>query len=155
MSLTEWAERYGVSAEALANLPRYLSPETAPPSNSVSTEAEVSQQIVFQAYRRGWQLWRNNVGAAQDATGRWVRYGLCNVSQAQNRRIKSADLIGIRPVLITSDLLGSTIGQFVALEVKRGDWRPGVDAAREKAQAAFLALVQKHGGYARFSQGDL
>lgn len=78
------------------------------------------------------RLWRNNTGALKDAAGRLVRYGLCP---------GSSDLIGLRSVTITPDMVGQTIAQFVAIEVK--------DRGRiTEQQQAFIAMVQQAGGLA-------
>ncbi len=62
-----------------------------------------------------------------------MRFGLCK---------GSSDLIGLRSLEITSELLGQRIAQFVALEVKtpQGTISP--------EQRAFLQLVEQLGGVA-------
>lgn len=78
------------------------------------------------------RLWRNNTGALKDAAGRLVRYGLCP---------GSSDLIGLRSITITPDMVGKTVGVFVAIEVKdRGRLTP--------EQERFIAMVQQAGGLA-------
>ena len=78
------------------------------------------------------RLWRNNTGALKDASGRLVRYGLCQ---------GSSDLIGLRSVTITPDMVGQTVAVFTAIEVKdRGRLTP--------EQRAFIAMVQQAGGLA-------
>lgn len=151
--LNEWAERWGIPASAM----RELIEETAVPSATRTTrsEAAVQTDVRLAASRRGWRLWRNNVGAFEHAgTLQWVRFGLCNESAGQNRLMKSSDLIGIRPRLITPADVGTTIGQFCAVEVKHGTWVPG-RSKREQAQAAYIALVRSLGGCAGFSTGEL
>ena len=118
----------------------------------MTTETEVLNDIRLSASGQGILLFRNNVGAAQDANGRHIRYGLANDSKAVSAAFKSSDLIGVRPVLITPEHVGMTIGQFVAIEVKRGGWAyKGND--REKAQLAFLHAIEAVGGYAKFATG--
>ena len=88
-----------------------------------------------------------------DETGRMIRYGLCNDSAQLNKVIKSSDLVGIRPVVITPDMVGHTVGQFVAREVKRPGWSyHGTD--REVAQAAFGQKVLQMGGDFKFCTGE-
>jgi hypothetical protein len=78
------------------------------------------------------RLWRNNTGALKDATGRLVRYGLCP---------GSSDLIGLRQVTITPDMVGQTLAVFTAIEVK--------DQGRlTEQQRAFITMVQQAGGMA-------
>lgn len=151
MTLTQWAARHGVSAEALAELTGIVTdPQSAPTGQS---EAAVQQLIRLEASRLGMRLFRNNVGACKDDTGRVIRYGLCNDSAQMNKAVKSSDLIGIRPVIITPDMMGHTIGQFVAREVKRPGWSyRGTD--REVAQQAFGQLILKLGGDFKFCTGE-
>lgn len=104
-------------------------------------------------------LWRNNNGAMQDATGRWVRYGLCNESAQINARIKSSDLIGITPVtaFLASSGRWETLGVFTALEIKPSGWRLSTGDERANAQAKFHGIVRDVGGFAGFvtNPGDI
>jgi hypothetical protein len=115
-------------------------------------EATIQAAVRLAASRQGWQLWRNNVGVLLDSRGVPVRYGLANDCKAVNANIKSADLIGIRPVVITQEMVGMTIGQFVSLECK-------VDISkrdqRRDAQERWMVIVNAAGGYARMTQGEL
>ena len=123
--------------------------------NKGKSEAAVQTEIMVKASELGMRLWRNNVGACVDANGNHLRYGLCNSSKQMNAVFKSSDLIGIRPVTITQDMVGSVIGQFVSIEAKREGWRRSMKNTREAAQAKWLDLVRSLGGYAKFSTGDL
>lgn len=114
-------------------------------------EAETQQKIRLLAAQSGLLMMRNNSGAFQDDTGRWVRYGLMNDSKKINDQIKSSDLIGITPVLITQDMIGRIVGVFTAVESKREGWKCSPTNEREKAQAKFHDLVRSHGGYAGFA----
>ena len=78
-------------------------------------------------------LWRNHTGCLRDERGRWITFGLAP---------GSADLVGIRAVTITQDMVGQTIGQFVACEVKTPTGRTRVD------QHHFLDHVRSRGGLA-------
>lgn len=103
-----------------------------------------------EASRRGWRLWRNNSGAYKDETGRLVRYGLANESGAVNRGVKSADLIGIAPHLVTQADVGRVLGIFASVEVKAEGWARPVNA-RERSQIAWRDLVRSLGGFAIIS----
>ena len=149
--LNDWAARWQIPAAALDELRAIVTehPGTAPAGH---TEAAVQQRVRLEAAGAGVLLWRNNVGALLDERGRMIRYGLANDSKALNARIKSSDLIGLRPVLIGPEHVGRTIGQFVARECKAAGWRwHGTD--RERAQLAFMQAVLIHGGDARFAAG--
>ena len=108
--------------------------------------------IKLEATNKGCRLWRNNVGAFATDTG-FVRYGLANESTAVNRVVKSADLIGIRPVIITTAHIGHTIGQFLSREVKRNTWAFH-DSPEERAQLKWIELVVSMGGDAAFATGE-
>lgn len=148
--LNEWAKRHNITPEALAELQAiFTAPNDAPHSMSGASEAAVSNAVRLEASRNGVRLYRNNVGACEDKRGRLIRYGLANDSAAMNKALKSSDLIGIRPVLITPNMVGTTIGQFIAREVKRADWK-FTATERENAQLRFLELIVSLGGDACF-----
>lgn len=107
---------------------------------------------MLRAARSGRWLLRNNSGAFKDDTGRQVRFGLGNTSKKFNRVMKSLDLVGIEPVVITADMVGQTIGRFYARECKAPDWKyTGTD--REVAQKKFIDKVNEMGGNAAFTNG--
>jgi len=153
--LQSWAARWRVSNAAMAELTQVVlaADGGAGPAAPGASEAAVQSQIRVHASRMGWRLWRNNVGVYNDPeTGAYVRFGLANDSAQVNRVCKSADLIGIRPVVITPGHVGSTIGQFVSLECKHAGWKWS-GSEREQAQAAWAALVTRLGGLARIVTG--
>ena len=49
---------------------------------------------------------------------------------------------------------GTTIGQFVSIECKKGNWVRGKDE-REIAQARWMEMIASHGGLVGFSVGEL
>ena len=55
-------------------------------------------------------------------------------------------------LLITQDMVGKTIGQFVSIECKHENWRPGEDGARGVAQLNWANLINTLGGYAIFTK---
>lgn len=153
MTLEEWMARWGISEAAMMELRQTLMHEAHWGAVNIGTsEAAVQQSVRVEAAEKGMILWRNNVGASKDEAGNYFRFGLANDSAQMSKRIKSSDLVGIRPVTITGQMEGTTIGQFVAREVKRRDWKySGTD--REKAQAKYLELVLALGGDAAFCNG--
>ena len=84
-----------------------------------------------------------------------MRFGLANDSPVVNRELKSGDLIGIRPVLITREMVGHTIGRFVSRECKPSGWKLSLTDEHEMAQLAWAALVNSLGGDAKFTTGEL
>jgi hypothetical protein len=116
----------------------------------ILSEAALQNIVKLEASNKGCRLWRNNVGAAYMKDGSFVRYGLANDSVTLNRVIKSADLIGIRPIVIGPEHLGRTIGQFLSREIKTSHWKyTGTD--RERAQLAWIELILSFGGDAAFA----
>ena len=115
----------------------------------MKSEATVMQLVRLEASRRGARVFRNNNGAAVDKDGRHIRYGLGNESKQINQVIKSSDLIGITPVVITQEMVGKTVGVFTAIEVKRSSWKY-TGTEREKAQKAFIDIIKNLGGFAQF-----
>lgn len=101
-------------------------------------ETPIVQQILLALSDSVTRAFRNNVGALEDKNGRWVTYGLSP---------GSADIIGIRSIVITPEMVGQTIGVFVSVEVKR----PGpdrTDRQRRIAQGNWRDTIKRLGGRA-------
>lgn len=101
-------------------------------------EQAVMQRVAIEATRKGWRVFRNNVGVLTDPRGVPVRYGLM---------VGSGDLIGWRPVTITPEMVGQTIAQFVSLEVK------GPKGRISEAQRRWAGMVEEGGGLALVVRG--
>ncbi len=155
--IAEWAAAWGIPAAAIADLAvrqgALATPAAAPmvdKKGNIAAESYVQSAVRLDGARKGVLFMRNNSGALPNPNGVPVRFGLMNDNSELNARFKSSDLIGIRKVLITSQHVGQTIGQFCAREVKEADWRyTGRD--REVAQQAFLTLVNSWGGDGKFA----
>lgn len=154
MNLYQWAIKHQVSLEALDELRGLFGLNgTAEVGSEGASESAVQTRVRLEAAAKGVRLFRNNVGVLRDETGRPVRYGLANDSKSVNDRIKSADLIGIRPVLITPSHLGSVVGVFVSREIKAAGWKySGTD--RETAQLKWAQMIAGCGGDACFATGE-
>ncbi len=154
MNLTQWAARHGVTHQALSELRSMMGVNGVTDADNFGmSEAGVQSRIRLEAAKKGCYLWRNNVGVLPDRNGRPIRYGLANDSKAVNKAVKSGDLIGVRPVLITQNHIGHTIGQFLSREAKPGSWRySGTD--REVAQLAWAELITSLGGDACFANNE-
>lgn len=153
-TINEWATRHNIPLAALTELYQALGAMSPDPAvQSGESEAAVQTRVQLEASKAGGRLWRNNVGATQTPEGSFIRYGLANQSSAVNKRCKSSDLVGLRPVYVTEHMVGQVFGLFVAREVKRGGWKY-TGTAREKAQMNFLSLVAAMGGDARFTNGE-
>lgn len=155
--INQWALRWGVRPEAIQEL--YLAlglDHDIPPAGDLppmTNEASVLQGARILASRAGGRLWRNNVGAGVLDNGSHVRWGLANDSAAINRTIKSADLIGILPVLVTPQHVGHVIGQFWSVETKAPGWRYTA-TEREQGQLRWATLIESQGGRASFWNGS-
>lgn len=97
------------------------------------------QRVQLEATRKGWRVFRNNVGCLMDQRGVPVRYGLM---------VGSGDLIGWRPVTITPEMVGQTLAQFVSLEVK------GPRGVVSEAQQRWAGMVERAGGLAIVARGE-
>lgn len=80
----------------------------------------------------GAMVWRNNTGKFRSMTDpqRIVSVG----------QVGSADIIGVKPVTITADMVGKVIGQAIAIEVKTPTGKQSQD--QKNWQQAF----ENHGG---------
>lgn len=156
--LDEWARAWGIAPQALADLRIRMGIAAAGampvPAIDGTPGSEARQQslVRLEAPKFRWWLTRNNVGALIDERGVPVRYGLANESKAQNESVKSADLIGIRPILIGPHHVGHTIGQFVSVECKHETWTYKGDK-HEVAQKNWADFVLSKGGFACFATG--
>lgn len=151
-TLIEWQRKHGITADALADLVAIVGLDVEP-SEDATGEHKVQDDARLLASQMGWRLFRNNKGVLPDARGVPVRFGLCNETDALGKRLRSSDLIGIRPVVITPDMVGSTIGQFVAREIKKAGWKyKGTE--HEEAQLRFGEIIIGLGGDFKFWSGE-
>lgn len=114
-------------------------------------ESPVQTRLRLHLARLGWLMFRNNRGAGKislpGGLSRFIRWGLANDSKKLGDAIKSGDLVGGRPVLITQEMVGKVILQFASVECKKEGWRP--DGSLEYcAQVQWAKLLQDHGGFA-------
>ena len=154
MTFEQWAARWRLPPLAVDELRTVLMAPTvtAHAEAPEGSETAAQQLIRLEASKLGMGRWRNNTGACMDDTGRLIRYGLANDSQRVSKSIKSSDLIGITPHVVTSADVGRTLGVFTSIEVKRPGWTfRGQE--RETAQLAWINLVQVMGGRAMFATG--
>ncbi|RZJ26199.1 MAG: hypothetical protein EOO54_03790 [Haliea sp.] len=153
--IEQWAIQWGVSLEAVRDLQRRMGAvDTDPlPGAGGTSEAAVSNRLRIAVSQAGHRVFRNNVGALLDDRGVPVRYGLANDSRQMNERIKSADLIGWRRLLILPQHVGQHVAQFYSLEAKEVGWTYSA-TKHEQAQLAWAQLVNGAGGYARFSTSE-
>lgn len=114
------------------------------------SESGVTSRIRLEAAQRGVDIWRNNSGGFYDNNGRFVRYGLGSFTKEQ--KLASSDFIGVTPVFITPDMVGTFVGVFTAIEMKQEGWKFNSNDKRSLNQKNFIDMVLKRGGYAGFAQ---
>jgi len=150
MTFDEWLTLY--PADYAAHIASMIPPCDGI-GNHEQTESNAQALVRLEASRKGKLLFRNNVGAGTVAeSGSFVRWGLANDSKAVNSKLKSGDLIGIQPVLITQAHVGTIIGQFLSREIKAPGWKyHGTD--RELAQIRWAELILARGGDAAIVTG--
>jgi hypothetical protein len=97
------------------------------------SEQDIQQRIRLALGKGSVRLWRNNTGTLMDRQGRPVQFGLCK---------GSSDLIGLRSITVTPEMVGQRLAVFAAVEVKaeRGRVTP--------EQTAFIDAVNGMGGLA-------
>lgn len=80
--------------------------------------------------KNGWLVWRNQVGLFKTADGkRFVQIGVKG----------SSDIMAVKPTVITQDMVGQTVGIFVAVEVKAATGK------QEKDQKNWQKAVESKG----------
>ena len=114
------------------------------------SEREIQDMVRVEASQAGARLWRNNLGAGTLVNGSFIRWGLANESSAMNAILKSADLIGVRPVVITQEMVGTTVGVFLSREIKPEGWK-FTGTPHEIAQRTWIDLINSMGGDAAFA----
>ena len=147
-----WAQRWGISQQAMTELLQAMAHIGLAPSVTASagTETQVQQELRVLAPHHDGHLWRNNSGALKDDRGNMVRYGLANDSTRLNKVLKSSDLIGFTSLTIQPSDVGRRVAVFTAVEAKKPGWKAPTNE-RETAQATFLKLVHAGGGIATFA----
>ena len=98
-------------------------------------ETDFRNWLQCELSKHGIRAWRNNTGVFFTANGTPTRAGLCK---------GSADLIGIVPIKITEQMVGSVIGVFLSAETK------SKHGTRRPEQVAWAEMVNKMGGIAIF-----
>lgn len=153
-----WAAKHGVRIDAIVDLELQLGIGPSEmgvlinPLDPPASEARMQDLVRLEAAQKGVRLFRNNVGALKDDTGRVVRYGLANDTAALNKVLKSPDLVGWRKRVITPDMVGGVIAQTVLREMKELGWSYSAND-HERAQLAFLELGVADGADAKFCTG--
>ena len=169
MTYPDWARKHPQAAlELQETFGALAEPGAMPDGGEGKSEAWSQQRVRFQVAHQGAFSWRNNVGATKAKEAHRcpacsyvfevkkppIRYGLANDSAQLNDKIKSADVILAIPRIIRPQDVGRTIAQFGSVECKRPGWTyTGKDG--EPQQAAWAALINRIGGFATFSTGDI
>ncbi len=92
-------------------------------------ETKIQNRIMIDMSKKGYLVWRNQVGLFKTMDGRTVNIGVKG----------SADLMAVKPTVITPDMVGQTLAVFVAVEVKTATGR------QSEPQKKWQAAVEKLG----------
>ena len=122
------------------------------PHGLTHSEAYAQSQVVLEAPKYDCLLTRNNKGVLPDKNGTPVRFGLFNETKVRGARIRSWDLVGFRKRLITPQMVGTIIGQFVGREIKEPGWVFSGDE-HETAQLKCTELALSYGCDVGFATG--
>ncbi len=77
-------------------------------------ETNIMNRIMLAMSKKGWLVWRNQVGLFKTMDGtRTIPIGIKG----------SSDLMAIKPTVITPEMVGQTLAVFVAVEVKTATGR--------------------------------
>lgn len=154
MWVDQWGADWQITAPALEDLKRRLGVAHVVPEPEARGKSEKysSSLVTLEAGEKGVTLTRNNVGALLDERGVPVRYGLFNETKAVNEVLKSWDLVGWRPLLITPRMVGFVVGQFVGREIKHPGW-VYTGAGREEAQMRCTTMALADGCDVGFATG--
>lgn len=98
-------------------------------------EIPIMKDIMLEAPTVGARLFRNNNGTLQDRFGNYVTYGMGK---------GTSDLIGLVPIVVTQEMVGKTVGIFLAVEAK--DPKGHTKKALLKMQKDFLTAINFLGG---------
>ena len=76
-------------------------------------ETNIMNKIMLAMSKKGYLIWRNQVGLFKTLDGRTVNIGIKG----------SSDLMAVKPTIITPEMVGQTLAVFVAVEVKTATGR--------------------------------
>ena len=76
-------------------------------------ETNIMNKIMLSMSKKGYLIWRNQVGLFKTMDGRTVNIGIKG----------SSDLMAVKPTVITPEMVGQTLAVFVAVEVKTATGR--------------------------------
>lgn len=93
-------------------------------------ETNIMNKIMLAMSKKGWLVWRNNVGLFKTPDGK----------RSINIGVKgSPDIMAIKPTVITPDMVGQTVGIFVGVEVKTATGR------QSEAQKKWQGVAESKG----------
>ena len=151
-TLLEWQRKHSITAEALADLADIVG-LTVEAGDANDSEKSVQDEARLLISKKGGRAFRNNKGVLPDKRGVPVRFGLCNDTPEMGKRLRSSDLIACVPVSVTQEMVGTVIGQFTAIEVKKRGWHY-TGTEHEQGQLRFGELIIGLGGKFCFYNGE-
>lgn len=101
-------------------------------------DSSISDRVLLELTAQDWLLWKNPVGSARLDSGQFVRFGVCNPG--------GSDLIGLRSVVVTPDMVGQRLAVFAAIESKTKNYNVS------RPQRLFLNAISRAGGIAQVAK---
>jgi hypothetical protein len=104
------------------------------------SEKNIQNSLIINLSQRGWLVWRNHVGVfrSYEDPKRLIKVGIPGQS----------DIMAIKPVTITADMVGQTVGIAVHVEVKTPTGR------QSQPQKYWQEAVEKRGGIYVIARDD-
>jgi len=124
----------------------------------MTPEGFAVQKIRVRASAWFSRLFKNNSGVLPSHdSNRPVRFGLGNESKDLNKTLKSHDLIGFTPIIITQEMVGKKVAVFTSIEAKAEGFKPRKSypkKSREYAQNNWANLILENGGISGFASNE-
>lgn len=147
MHLLEWALKHKITPAALRDL-CHTCVYTQPVVGDGESESTVQRDVRLEAAALGKYLFRNNKGAGtHEESGNFIRWGLCNDTKVLGSSVRSADLVGFEPIIITPEWIGCKVARFLSVECKPEGWSWS-GTQHEMAQLKWATLINAEGGRA-------
>lgn len=106
------------------------------------SESDVMHSSMLALSASGCLVFRNNVGLFLTLDGK--RRVFCGLAKG------SGDIVGIKPTIITEDMVGKTLGIFFNVESKKPKHKTSKE--RKESQDRFIDAVRRAGGLAGYAE---
>lgn len=114
--------------------------------DKMSDEYLKLDKVKLKASALGFRLFRNNRGLFRTLDNKRITKAGLDANGA-------SDFVGIKTIEITPEMVGKSVGIFLAVEVKKTGWK-GAKSQTEKDQANFIEQINKRGGIGFFCNDE-